>query len=263
MTLADLKYEFIRTPLEEPLLRLRHALGWFDRQRHPELREIHREEERIARIVRRVLRQDTSCLDIGAHYGSMLSRICRTAPGGRHLAFEAIPGKVKFLRRKFPEVDVRQLALSDRAGRTRFFVCESRSGFSSLARPARREATAIDAETARLDDVVPADRTFGFVKIDVEGAELLVLRGATRTLARDRPVILFECGPGGPSAFGYRPEDLHDHLCGSAGYSVFTLAGFLEREAPVTRPAFAHACTDYPFAAFNWVAVPAERLGAP
>jgi FkbM family methyltransferase len=263
MALAELRYEFIRTPLEEPLLRLRHAVGWFGRRRHPELREIHREDRRIVEVLRRVLTTGTSCLDVGAHYGSMLSRLCRAAPGGRHVAFEVIPAKVSFLRRKFPEVDVRQLALADRTGRTRFFVCAGRSGFSSLARPTRRASSAIDAEAARLDDVVPSDRAFGFVKLDVEGAELLVIRGAARTLARDRPVLLFECGPSGPPSFGYRPEDLHDHLCGPAGYSVFTLAGFLGQEGPVGRQAFAHACTVYPFTAFNWVAVPAERRGAP
>src|SRR5512141_1850749 len=117
MPLAELRYEFIRTPLEDPLRRLRHALGWLERRRHPQLAEIHEEDARIAQVLERVLRQDSSGVDAGAHYGTMLSRFVRLAPGGRHVAFEVVPGKVRFLRRKFPEVDVRQVALSDRAGR--------------------------------------------------------------------------------------------------------------------------------------------------
>jgi FkbM family methyltransferase len=262
MALGALKYEFIRTPLEEPLLRLRHALGWIARRRHPELHEIHLEDRRIVEILRRSLTPSTCCIDIGAHYGATLSRICRLAPAGRHVAFEAVPEKASFLRRKFPEVDVREVALSDRPGHTRFYVCPSQSGFSGLTRPKRRRAVEIEVLTARLDELAPSDRTFGFVKVDVEGAELLVLRGASALLSRCRPLVLFECGPGGPIAFDYRPEDLHDFLSGLDRYGVFTLGAFLQHGEPVGRDAFARACTQYPFTAFNWVAAPAERLDA-
>jgi FkbM family methyltransferase len=246
MSLAELRYEFIRTPLEEPLLRLRYAFGWIERLRHPELGEIHHEDARIARVVDRVLDESSSCIDIGCHYGAMLSRFCRRAPRGRHVAFEVVPHKIRFLRRKFPDVEVRQLALSDRAGQTRFFVCSHLSGFSSLARPYRRKAEEITVETARLDDVLPADRRVDFVKLDVEGAELLVLRGAAATLARCRPILVF---------------DLYDFVTGLEGYSVFTLKAFLDGGGPIDRDGFTSACTRYPFTAFNWVAAPAGRAG--
>jgi FkbM family methyltransferase len=177
------------------------------------------------------------------------------------VAFEVVPHKIRFLRRKFPDVEVRQLALSDRAGQTRFFVCSHLSGFSSLARPYRRKAEEITVETARLDDVLPADRRVDFVKLDVEGAELLVLRGAAATLARCRPILVFECGPGGPRSFGYAAEDLYDFVTGLEGYSVFTLKAFLDGGGPIDRDGFTSACTRYPFTAFNWVAAPAGRAG--
>jgi FkbM family methyltransferase len=261
MLLAELKYEFIRTPLERPLFRLRHAMGWLERHRHPELREIHEEDARIQQVLERALKPASSCVDVGCHYGSMLSQLCRLAPGGRHVAFEVVPRKARFLRRKFPDVDVRQVALSDLAGQARFFVRRDAAGFSSLARPAARDVEEIQVETARLDDVLPADRRFDFLKLDVEGAELLVVRGARVTLARHRPLVLFECGPGGPSAFGYRPGDLHDFLTGGAGFSVFFLKDFIARRTAVGRAEFEDACSRYPFKAFNWVAVPGDRVG--
>lgn len=260
MLLPELKYTFMRTPLGRPLFRLRHAIGWLERRRHPELGEIHQEDARIQQVLMRVLKPASSCVDVGCHYGSMLDRFCRLAPGGRHVAFEVVPRKARFLRRTFPEVDVRQLALSDCTGQACFFVQCHASGFSSLARPAGHDVEEIQVETARLDDVLPADRCFDFLKLDVEGAELLVLRGARATLARHRPLVLFECGPGGPNAFGYQPGDLHDFLTGGAGFSIFFLKAFLAGEAAVGRAEFEEASSRYPFKAFNWVAVPGNRV---
>jgi FkbM family methyltransferase len=259
MRLRDLKYELIRTPFEDPLQRLRHALGYFGRRRHPELHEIHSEPERIRTAVARVLDRASHAVDIGCHYGSLLSQLCRRAPAGRHVAFEAVPEKVRFLRRKFPEVDVRALALSDRAGRASFFIDENATGLSSLAAPRERRQRRIEVTSARLDDVLPRDRRFAFVKVDVEGAEILVFQGALEVLRRDRPLLLFECGPGGAKAFGHAPEDLHELLTATAGYLIFSLRDFLERGAPVDAPTFTTAVSVYPFQAFNWIAVPRER----
>ena len=262
MRLAELKYEFIRTPLERPLQRLRRALGAVRRGRHPELREIHLEDERLQAVLARVLRPGSNCVDAGCHYGSMLSQICRLAPGGRHAAFEVVPAKVRFLRRKFPEVEVFELGLFDRAGSATFYVCRRATALSSLSRQAQAGSARIEVTLARLDDVLPADRAWHFLKLDVEGAELPVLRGARATLARHRPVVLFECGPGGPEAFGYQPGDLHDFFTSpETGYDVFFLKDFLGGGRPVGRADFEQAGSSYPFLAFNWLAVPRPPAG--
>lgn len=262
LSLRTLKYEFIRTPLERPLRRLRHALGVLERRRHPELREIHAEDARIEAVLSRLLKPDSCCIDIGCHYGSMLSGFCRRAPAGRHVAFEAIPEKLAFLRRKFPEVDVLGLALSERSGMATFYIDREATGFSTLSPSDGRQYSAIEVPCARLDDVLPGPRHYTLLKLDVEGAELLVLRGAAATLGRDRPYVLFECGPGGAKSFGYQPGELHDWLTQQSGYAVFFLKDFLEdRPTPASREAFVAAITVYPFQAFNWLAVPKERVG--
>jgi FkbM family methyltransferase len=256
MSLSELKYELLRTPLETPAFRLRHALGYFQRRRHPELKEIYLEESRIREVVRSLLEPTAHCVDIGCHYGSFLSLLCRSAPAGRHVAFEAMPSKVRFLRRKFPEVEVRELALSDTSGRAEFYVNRRATGFSTLGDARGGDFERLEVDCARLDDVLPRDRRFALLKIDVEGAELLVFKGARATLGRDRPVVLFECGPGGPQAFGYQPGDLYDLLTAELGYEVFFPKDGRERSCPASRSAFVDAVSSYPFQAFNWIAFP-------
>jgi len=250
----EVKYAFIRTPLERPLMHLREAAGWPKRRRAPELKEIHAEFSRIEAVFRKFIRPDTNCIDVGCHYGSTLSRFCSLAPSGHHVAFEAIPTKARFLRRKFPDVEIREMAVADREGTVEFFVKTKASGFSAMARYGDGDDECITVRAARLDDVISTGRRYSMLKVDVEGAERLVFAGARQLLARDRPTILFECGPSGPAAFGYTPEDLFE-LMQEAGYDVYFLRDALNGGPSVDVKAFANA-SRYPFQAFNWVARP-------
>jgi len=234
-------------------VRLRRALD-FARFRHPELNEIRGEDTRMLQILKRVVAVDTNCIDVGCHFGSMLSRMTRLAPQGRHVAFEPTPDKVQFLRRKFGDVTIHEIALSDHAGEATFWVNPSASGLNGLKRHGEGPFTQLTVQCARLDDVAPRDRRFGFVKIDVEGAEILVLRGAVEFFERDRPYLLFECGPAGPEAFELESVDLFRQVR-ELGYEVYTTRGWLESRPAVDEQAFLRAL-EFPYAAFNWFASP-------
>lgn len=248
---APLRYELIGTPLQEPVVRLRSALDW-RRFTSPQFNRLRGEDRRMLRIMKQVLNHDSNCVDVGAHYGSMLSRMTRLAPHGRHVAFEAVPDKVRFLRRKFPHVDVRETALSDEDGEVTFWVNTGQTGFSGLQRHGDGSFTELRVTSRRLDEAMTSDRRYHFVKIDVEGAELLVLRGGSGFLRRDHPDLLFECTPDGPAMFGYAPADLFDEVVG-LGYDVHTTRGWLRRHDPVGVDGFL-AALQYPFEAFNWFA---------
>jgi FkbM family methyltransferase len=64
---------------------------------------------------------------------------------------------------------------------------------------------------------IPSDMQVGFVKVDVDGAEYQVLQGASRTLARDRPILFVEIGQECAERFGSTIEILIDFLV-SRGY---------------------------------------------
>ena len=85
------------------------------------------------------------------------------------------------LRDEFPGVEIRKAALADESGRREFIHVVEQPGWSGLAArptPAGGPAEALLVQCERLDDVLPDGVRPAFVKIDVEGAEALVLRAA-------------------------------------------------------------------------------------
>ena len=67
---------------------------------------------------------------------------------------------------------------------------------------------------------MPKDFPIHFMKIDVEGAELQVLRGAIQTILKYKPVIVFEHGLGAADHYGTKPEDIYDFLVSECGLSI-------------------------------------------
>jgi FkbM family methyltransferase len=149
------------------------------------------------RIAREVLAGGGNSIDVGANAGHILKSLVSISPSGSHWAFEPIPRFAAHLRKHFPMVTVRQLALSDRAGLMDFHFLPRDPAYSSLlTRPeieAGQEVKLLPTEVRELDDCIPHDTSIAFIKIDVEGAEAEVLRGAVRLLQRCKPVVVFEC----------------------------------------------------------------------
>lgn len=90
-------------------------------------------------------------------------------------------------------------------------------------------------EPLRLDDAVPVTVPHDFVKIDVEGGEVLVLRGARELLRRSRPVIVFEHGGDWAMRhYGTTSAELWRILVDDLGYGI----GLLDGTEPLTWIAF-------------------------
>jgi FkbM family methyltransferase len=214
--------------------RLREVRSAFD----AELRRYLRDEHAMQAILATALRVDSNAIDVGANEGSVLDSILRVAPAGRHIAYEPIPELAEDLTRRYPDVDVRQVALYDETGMASFTHVLDASTRSGLRRRADLDESVsrvrhISVPTKRLDDMLDGDYAPALIKIDVEGAELQVLRGAIETLQRHRPYVIFEHGVGGADLYGTLPTELFDLLDG-CGLRIFDLDG----DGPYTRERF-------------------------
>jgi FkbM family methyltransferase len=187
-----------------------------------------RDNEQMLALLEEVLEPGSDCLDVGAHEGTVLRAMVRFAPNGRHIAWEPLPAFARRLREQFPTVEVREAALSDRAGDRAFAHVLDESGWSGFVgrpTPAGSAVETITVRCERLDDALPAGIRPELIKIDVEGAEEQVLRGATETLRRHRPVVLFEHGAGSADHYGTTPLRIHELFTGQLGYSIHGLDG--------------------------------------
>lgn len=200
-------------------------------------------DDRLAcEVMGRVLRPDSNCVDVGCATGKLLAYMVKLAPAGRHFAFEPLPANAATLRRDFPGVSVHEVALSDAAGETTFQHVVSNPGYSGLRQrtyPSDHEKIeTIRVALDTLDNVLPPDLTVHLLKVDVEGAELQVFRGALRTLRTHRPVVLFEHGRGGADHYGTTPEMVYDLLVGECGLRISLLEDWLEGKPSLDRAGF-------------------------
>jgi FkbM family methyltransferase len=230
--------------------RLREARRTFD----PLARRALRDEQGLRVVLASLLREDSSAVDVGANEGDVLDWIVQLAPRGSHVAFEPIAALHERLVRRFPGVDVRRSAVSDEAGEAEFNQVLDAPAYSGLRQ--RRDLPGgaqrverVSVRTERLDDVLADGPPPKLIKIDVEGAELGVLRGAVQTLERHRPHVVFEHGAGGADLYGTRPTDVFD-LLRDAGLRIFDLDG----EGPYSRARFEEVFSE---PVWNWVAAAA------
>jgi FkbM family methyltransferase len=242
------------TPLEAPARRLWVALASF---RNPRARQSLEYDRQTEAVMKRVLSRNSNCIDVGAHKGSLLSAMLKQAPGGTHLAFEPLPHLAKRLREQFPRVGVHELALSDSPGEAEFCYVVSSPGLSGFRRMRHVSANAktqtITVQTARLDDIAREDYRANFIKVDVEGAQLQVLQGATEVLTRSHPFVVFEHGMLAHEAYGTTSEMIFDFLA-ATGFRISRMADWLSHRPPLSRGAFCgsvgyHAGSEFCFLA--------------
>ena len=198
--------------------------------------------DRLTRaVLRRVLKKDSNTIDVGCHKGEILERSIRLSPAGSHTGFEPIRELFEELQEKFGgRATLFHCALYDKEGDGDFFIVENDPGYSSLRRrPLEFQAQyrPVTVPLRRMDSFFDASRPVHFIKIDVEGAELQVLRGASALLERDSPVILFECGKGGYDQFNDSPKEIYTFLT-SLQYGIYEMEEWLKNRPPMPADAF-------------------------
>jgi FkbM family methyltransferase len=135
-------------------------------------------------------------IDVGAHVGYYSLLAARLAgSSGSVVAFEPDPGNCAVLRRilavnRVSNVTVEQAAVADREGREDF-TSGTGSGTGHLNGGGTPARSVVQVGTVDLDGYLGSRRIRpDLIKIDAEGAEVRVLRGASRVLREDRPLLV-------------------------------------------------------------------------
>ena len=139
--------------------------------------------------------QDRLAIDIGAADGVYAWRLARLARAC--IAFEPNPAQFELLRRRLPNVELHDCALSSRQTTTQLRVpvnkfaltglgtLESANSLTGFSKVEHVDVLARTLDSFEFQDV-------GFIKIDVEGHEFDVLQGARDTILLNKPVLLIE-----------------------------------------------------------------------
>jgi FkbM family methyltransferase len=185
-------------------------------------------------FLRQFVRPNDWIVDIGANVGFFSRQFCVWVSGsGRVLAFE--PEKENFRA-------LEQVALKPRRNGVllarQCLVADADATLSLVLNPDnpadhRIGTDGVPTPAVRLDTVLRdlGWPRVGLVKIDVQGAEGLVLRGAHETFRRSRPAILIEMDEAALRRFGSSPEKIEDHLA-CLGYTMYE-ASATKLRAPI------------------------------
>lgn len=160
----------------------------------------------LFRLARELIEPGHQVWDIGANAG--VFAVCaahRSGPGGRCMAVEPDPVMVAMLERTLNHSANRDLrlavltaAVSDRRGESTLLIANGRASNTLQEAGARIRPEGFVSElpvpTLSLDDLLVGRPNPDLVKIDVEGAEVLIARGAQKMLSDARPLLFVETG---------------------------------------------------------------------
>jgi len=158
-------------------------------------------ERELSVLLFKAVKRGSTCLDIGGWRG-FYAGVMALAGASRVYIFEPLPANCSRIRRlidlnpKLP-IELIEAAAADQKGTAEFQTMpDSSMGKLSASsfHPRDRGTGTIEVRVATLDDLFTQGRIGApsVIKIDVEGAELLVLRGARRLLAECQPTLFLE-----------------------------------------------------------------------
>jgi FkbM family methyltransferase len=178
----------------------------------------------VCEVIARILKPGDRALDIGANVGQMTLLMGRAIRGaGCVESYEPHPAIFRILKDNCDgssfksRIKIQQAAISDRDGTARLAVpatFDANIGTSSLEASDRSSGNIVVA-TYRLDTLYPAVEDIDLVKVDVEGHELAVFRGAHELLSRKAiRAIIFEANTDHNDVFS---------LLAGYGYHLFAI----------------------------------------
>lgn len=195
-------------------------------------------EPRLTAMMRSLVKHGHTVIDAGANFGWFTTLFSAAAgPLGAVHAFEPMPQTAAVLRENCAlnsceNVTVVEMALGASSGIAELVLERGRAcGDASLFGARELGGRVHRCRVTTLDEYVRSTRInrVDVIKCDVEGAELLFLQGAARTIEEYRPVVAIELNPATLARAGCKPRDVLQELARRANYTFHIVD---ESEAP-------------------------------
>ena len=171
-----------------------------------------RYDKQTKRIMQIVLEDESTFIDVGSHKGEVLELALKISKKGKHFAFEPIPYLFHKLNDKYgSKCEVLNYGLSDQKKQSSFQHVTTNPAYSGIKKrtyPKDEQVETIQIQLDTLDNQLKQHDRVDMIKIDVEGAELEVLRGAKKIIEKFHPIIVFEHGLGASDHYNTSPEDI-------------------------------------------------------
>jgi FkbM family methyltransferase len=220
-------------------------------------------EQMLEAMYRSLLKEGDTAIDVGAHIGRhTLPMAQAVGTSGCVHAFEPLPSIYPLLVKAVKidpsagvphgQVLTHNVALGETAGTTEFvFVpdCPEYSGFKERTyHDGAHRTETIKVEVAQLDSLAATLHNVRFVKVDAEGGELAVMRGAINVIRTHLPVVSFELGDSSLTNYSYNSCDYYDFFS-DLGYQLYSIFG-----VPLSRNDFIVAAAEQFF--WDYIAIP-------
>jgi FkbM family methyltransferase len=150
-------------------------------------------EADLSYIFRSICHPNSVVVDVGANFGYfsiLAANLIGNLQSGQVFSFEPNPKLAALLRRNaeinwsIAPITLHDVAVTDFGGEVILYIPKGHGANASLTAPDEFECIQVKVPTVRLDDALPASIAVDILKIDVEGHELSVLKGARNVIAR-------------------------------------------------------------------------------
>lgn len=185
-------------------------------------------EEKETEYVKKVIKPGQVCFDIGGSFGwytILLSKL--VGENGQVYVFEPVPENYDALLKNI-EINLcknvlpNKLAIGEKNGKRELFIPDVGVSGSFALHNYDKRFDVVNSDITSIDYYCEKNKVskINFIKADIEGAELLMLKGCVNTIKRFAPIFFLEVQEKSTNLFGYKPKEIFDFLF-SLGYESY------------------------------------------
>lgn len=189
-------------------------------------------ERAVTKVISQIVRPNDICLDVGANFG-WYSTLLSNLGAKKVFAFEPVPPIFADLQRNYQlcgsaeNLSLHNLALGDEEKTIELHIFKDvPDGHASISTMGKSDFQTFRAEMKLLNDFLKKEKVgdVNFMKVDIEGAEMMFLKGATDLFKQKvPPLIVMEMALETSRHFGYKPNDLIQFIKSQADYDFYAI----------------------------------------